>query len=291
MKMSRHVLAWLHLKNSSTRGHTLSFGLRHTLVEWESFREMGFVWVHAFVYFWPVSLLLTLSPLCSLIQVADHTHTRLSAATHTCFLLVIRSLTSIHTSHFPFTCCQFVGSASCHNIPAIFHTVFSLFNTHLVYTWFLFSPYLVFLPSLVNPCLTKIALLFISVNCFCSFHLSWILSFLLGHFFIRNMICSIKNIAFQTQMAHPVMYCLPNRIQIQTDPHIHAYLYVRKKRKLLHLYYLVRCWPLTSEKISQSFPTVAPRNTVLLLSKAVSCVWSPFTVVHDQRDHMCPHFK
>lgn len=107
---------------------------------------------------------------------------------------------------------------------------------------------------------------------------------MLGRF--RNVICSIKKIAFQTQIAHPVMYCLLNRIKIQTDPHIHAYLYIRKKRNLLNL---VRCWPFTSETISQSFPTVAPRNTVLLLSKAVYCVWCPLRVHHDQRDHMCPH--
>lgn len=59
----------------------------------------------------------------------------------------------------------------------------------------------------------------------------WVLCFVRVHFFIRNMICSIKKIAFQTQLAHPLMYCLPNRIQIETDPHIHAYLYLKKEKK------------------------------------------------------------
>lgn len=43
--------------------------------------------------------------------------------------------------------------------------------------------------------------------------------------------------------------------------------------------------------INHFFPTVAPWNTILLLSKVSPCVWSSVKVLHDQREHVYHHLE
>lgn len=94
----------------------------------------------------------------------------------------------------------------------------------------------------------------------------------------HQSICSIRKIAFGSHMVHSLMYCLQNRIPIETDSKIHACLTLGERQDTCS------CSATLSD--ADLWPGTSVTSSLHCL--AVCCVWSPVTVRHrSRREHVC----